>query len=52
LTRDQYALRLVESEPEQVRAGARGARNSPAEPSGDESDRVAPDIRADEWTDD
>jgi hypothetical protein len=51
LTREQYALRLVHSEPEMVQAGVRGARNSPAEQSGDKSDRVAPDIRADEWTD-
>src|SRR5687767_10297464 len=34
-----------------VQAGVRGARNSPAEQSGEESDRVAPDTRADEWTD-
>ncbi|MDQ4035985.1 MAG: hypothetical protein M3153_08650 [Chloroflexota bacterium] len=52
MTRDQYALRLVLSEPEMVQAGVRGTRNSPAEQSGEESDRVAPDIRADEWTDD
>src|SRR5687768_1610532 len=43
LTRDQYALRLVLSEPGSVRAGVRGAWNSPAEQSGDESGRVAPD---------
>jgi hypothetical protein len=51
LTREQYALRLVHSEPGWVEAGDRGAQNSPAEQSGDESDRVAPDSRADEWTD-
>ena len=51
LTRDQYALRLVHSEPGMVQAGVRGARNSPAEQPGDESGRVAPDIRAYEWTD-
>jgi hypothetical protein len=52
LTRDQYALRLVLSEPDMVQAGVRGSRNSPAEQSGEESDRVAPDISAGEWTDD
>lgn len=51
MTREQYALRLVLSEPGTVEAGARGTRNSPAEQPGEESDRVAPDIRADEWTD-
>ena len=40
LTREQYALRLVHSEPGSVRAGVRGARNSPAEQPGDE---VRPD---------
>ena len=42
---------VVLSEPEMVEAGVRGARNSPAEQSDEQSDRVAPDIRADEWTD-
>jgi len=51
LTREQYALRLDHSEPEMVRAGVRGARNSPAEQPGDKSGRVAPDSSADEWTD-
>lgn len=43
MTREQYALRLVHSEPGAVEAGARGTRNSPAEQPGDESDRVATD---------
>lgn len=34
-----------------VQAGVRGAWNSPAEQSGEESGRVAPDSSADEWTD-
>jgi len=51
LTRDQYAPHLGISEPEMVEAGVRGAWNSPAEQSGEESGRVAPDSSADEWTD-
>ena len=49
LTREQYALRLVLSEPGSVQAGVRGARNSPAEQPGDGpgGDRYS----ADEWTD-
>ncbi|HUF06133.1 MAG TPA: hypothetical protein VMP86_01965 [Candidatus Binatia bacterium] len=50
MTRDQYAPHLVISEPGTVRAGVRGAWNSPAEQPGDEPDRVAPDSSADEWT--
>jgi hypothetical protein len=44
-------LRLVHSEPGGWKPAYEEARNSPVEQSGDEPDRVAPDSRADEWTD-